>query len=463
MRRLCAGRVSVARAAVVVLAALVLASFAPAGATLAAGGPATFGKPSGTSSFTDGIDFSQPVTVQRDITRAELLLTIGDATGQTVIPALDTPGSGASTLTYHLDPNADGHLYPGTVISARWRLTGTDPTDVAIGPPLEVRFADDRFDWKTVEGDLVSLHWYDGPTSFGERAARIGDDAVRQAADLLGVKETDPIDLYVYADQDAFYDALGAGTRENVGGAYIPGTRFMFALITPSQIDDSWVGLVVPHELTHLVFETAVDNPYHFPPRWLNEGLAVYLSQGYDALDRGQVEGAAGEGTLIPLDGLIGQFPTSFDRFSLAYAESVSAVDYLIRVHGRPQLISLIRSYADGKTDNEAFSAAVGLDMTDFGSAWMESLGAAAPVKYGPQSPPPGPVPSAWLGDNNGVPGSVGGVGSTAAPNGAPSPAPITGSQEGSSTIAIVLAIVLLGVVGAAWFLRRRRSRSGTP
>lgn len=443
------------------LAAVAVATVAPHASALAADGPATFGKPSATSSFTGGIDFSQPVTVQRDVARAELLLTIGDAIGQTVIPVLDVPGTGSASLTYHLDPNADGHLYPGTVIAARWRLTGSDPSDVSIGPVAEVRFTDNRFDWKTVDGDLVTLHWYDGPTSFGERAARIGDDAVRQAADLLGVTETEPIDLYVYADQDAFYDALGPGTRENVGGAYIPGTRFMFALITPDQIDDSWVGVVVPHELTHLVFETAVDNPYHFPPRWLNEGLAVYLSQGYDATDRGQVEGSAGDGTLIPLEGLIGQFPTSFDRFSLAYAESVSAIDYLIRVHGRPQLISLIRSYADGKTDDEAFSAALGVDMTAFGAAWMESLGAAAPVEYGPQSPPPGPVPSAWLGDGGGVPGAVGGAGSTNPPNGAPAPGAAAGS-ESSVVPVIAIVFVLVGLVGAAWFLRRRRTGSGT-
>jgi len=218
--------------------------------------------------------------------------------------------------------------------------------------------------------------------------------------------------------------------------------------------------VVVPHELTHLVFETTVDNPYHFPPRWLNEGLAVYLSQGYDALDRGQVEGSADDGTLIPLDGLIGQFPTSFERFSLAYAESVAAVDYLIRAHGRPQLISLIRSYADGKTDNEAFTAAVGLDMTAFGGAWMESLGAAAPVKYGPQSPPPGPVPSAWLGGAGGVPGSAGGVGSTSPPASAPLPGPAAPSDS-SAGIVVVIVIVLIGIGGAVLFLRRRRARSG--
>ena len=38
---------------------------------------------------------------------------------------------------------------------------------------------------------------------------------------------------------------------------------------------------MVAHELTHLVFNENTDNPYHEPPRWLNEGIAVYLSEGY--------------------------------------------------------------------------------------------------------------------------------------------------------------------------------------
>ena len=38
------------------------------------------------------------------------------------------------------------------------------------------------------------------------------------------------------------------------------------------------------------MFDTAVENPYHFPPRWLNEGLAVYLSEGYELGDRRAVE-----------------------------------------------------------------------------------------------------------------------------------------------------------------------------
>jgi hypothetical protein len=125
------------------------------------------------------------------------------------------------------------------------------------------------------------------------------------------VTETDPIDFFIYADQDKFYDALGPATRENVGGEAHADIRTMFALITPGEINDSWVSIVVPHELTHLVFDTATKNPYHEPPHWLNEGLAVYLSQGYDSSDRNLVENAAKDGSIMPLDGLVGAFPTT--------------------------------------------------------------------------------------------------------------------------------------------------------
>lgn len=428
----------------------------------AAGGLADFGTPTAKSSFTGGIDFNQPVTIARPLSRVELLLTIGDAVGQTVIPVATPDGTGPSTLSYHLNQDVDGHLYPGTRFTARWRLTAGDgPSDVAIGPRRDLQFVDDRFDWQTAAGSLITVHWYNGPKSFGQRALRIGEDGVRQAATLLGVTESDPIDFYIYADHDAFYDALGPGTHENVGGSYIPGTRLMFALIPPDQISDAWVGVVIPHELTHLVFQTAVNNPYHFPPNWLNEGLAVYLSQGYDPSDRSAVESAAGSGSLIPLDGLTGQFPTSYDRFSLAYAESVSAIDYLIRTHGKEPLVSLIRSYARGHTDDEAFEAALGVDATAFGTAWLEDLGASPPTRYGPQPAPPGPMPSAWLGEA-GASAAPAPSGATAAIPGA-SPAANGASGGGMAGLIVVMVLLVVGLVGVALVVRRRQTRPGPP
>ena len=156
--------------------------------------------------------------------RVELLLTVGDAIGQRRSSRDRCPGRpGPSTLTYHIDPDADGQLSPKTGSSPDGALTGDDPADVAIGPrPWIIRFADDRFDWKTVAGDLVTLHWYEGPASFGQRAARIGEDAVRQAADLLGVTETEPIDFFVYADRTRSTTPSGQAPGRTSAGPTFP-------------------------------------------------------------------------------------------------------------------------------------------------------------------------------------------------------------------------------------------------
>ena len=360
--------------------------------TIAAADPVTFGTPSATSAFGKSIEFRQPVALTGKPRRAEILLAAPGAIGPTVIPSSNEAGT--VEFGYTLDLSG-GHIVPNTTFTARWRVidaTGKTWTS----PAIRHTYADDRFTWKTLTGDIVRVHWIKGDQAFGERALKIGDDAVAATAKLLGVTETEPIDFFIYADQASFYATLGPATRENVGGQAHPDIRTLFALITPADIGASWVESVVPHELTHVVFATAVDNPYHDPPHWLNEGLAVYLADGYAASDRKQVGQAAKAGAIIPLDGLAGAFPTTRERFFLAYAESVSAVDRIVRVSGRDALVKLIRLYADGVSDDEAFQAALGRDVAGFQADWLAEVGARAPVRRGPVAAPIGPLPEGW-------------------------------------------------------------------
>ncbi len=428
-----------------------------------------FGAPSASSSFEAGVEFRQPVTVSKPAGRVELLLTSADAIGPTVVVVPGPPTTGSATLTYRLDP-ADGHILANTPMVARWRLIAADdPTQIQLGPDVRITYADDRFTWKTETGGIVTVHWIEGSDAFGKRALKIAQDAIAETSKLLGVTETEPVEFDIYADETAFRDAIGPGLRENVGGLEVPGLRTLFALIPPSQIDDAWVGIVIPHELTHLVFNTASKNPYHSPPHWLNEGVAVYVSQGYDASDRKIVRDAAAAGSLIPLDGLIGQFPTTADRFSQGYAEAVSAVDYLVRTHGTDALVGLIRSYADGRTDDEAFKAAVGVDMTAFADAWLADLKAKPPTRFGPQPAPSGPVPAAWNGAAGGVPPSSapGNVGLAPAPSRAASAV----SAAAGAAVADVPAwmpplVALIGVIMVILLVvaaRRNRLPGGPP
>jgi hypothetical protein len=451
----------------VIAAAGLLLSLAP---NVVAASPVTFGTPTATSKFGTGIDLTQPITVMAPIGRVELLLTIADAIGPTLIEIPNPPAVGANTLTYTLDTSGNAHMVPNTPIVARWRLvSAADPTQVSLGPAVRIVYADDRFDWKTVSGALVRVHWYQGDAAFGAKALKLGEDEVKATSKLLGVTETQPIDFFVYADQTSFYDALGPGAHENVAGTAFADIRTLLGLIPPDQIDDPLVAVRIPHEFVHMVFDTAAKNPYHFPPRWLNEGLAVYQSEGYGAEDRGLVKDAAGAASLIPLDGLTGEFPNG-QAFFLAYAESVSSVDFMIRKYGTDALVSLIRSYADGRTDNEAFKAALGVDMTAFGKAWFDANNAKAPTRYGPQPAVPGPVPSAWVGAA--IPGSAASpTAGSAAPNGAvsfqPSPPATPAAAAGlGSPLALVLGVVVvvvLIVLGVALANRRRRTPGGTP
>jgi hypothetical protein len=434
-----------------ILAILAVSAVLGSAGSVAAADPVTFGSPTSSSKFGASLEFSQPVTLAAAPTRVELLLQTPGAAGPNVIDVPQPTASGDQTLRFSIDL-AEGHIYPNTTFVGRWRVTDSSGK-TWLGPARTQVYADDRLAWNTLDGAVVRAHWYEGNAAFGRRVLQIGDTAIAETSKLLGVTETEPIDFYVYADQDKFYDALGPGARENVGGEAHADIRTMFALISPAEIGASWVETVVPHELTHLVFATAIANPYHEPPHWLNEGLAVYLSEGYAPSYRNAVEGAVRGDSIIPLAGLVGAFPTTYDRFLLSYGESVSAVDFIVRTYGRDALVGLIRSYAKGVSDDDAFTTAFGVDTAAFETAWLKDIGAKPPVRQGPAAAPIGPLPSGWAGPlviPSVVPADSGGN--------APGPTGQGGSAGDGSTIAIVIVVVVvLAVLGAAAIVMRRR------
>ncbi len=420
----------------------------------------TFGTPEFDTAFNESIEFSVDVTSGTPISRAELRLGFPGAIGPFIV---DVPVTAAptQTLRYRLDLTGSGHITPNTPITATWAAFSGADEEPSLSASRTVRYRDTTQDWRTLEGELVTVHWYAGSEAFAKRALRIGDQAVKETAALLGVTETEPIDFFIYGDDEGFRAALGPGTRENVGGQAHADIRTLFALIEPAAIDDAWVGIVVPHELVHLVFDTAVSNPYRFPPRWLNEGLAVYLSEGYGPGDRNRVEMAVDSRDLLPLLALSGQFPTDPQKTSLAYAEAVSAVDHLVRTHGEDALIELVLGYKDGLTDDEAFEQAIGSDLAAFQAGWLAELGADAPEQFGPQPAPPGPLPSSWSGPAPtsapaASPAAATGIpGTTAAPEAErEEPAP---TDDGPSPLLVVAGLGLVILVVGGIVLARRR------
>ena len=133
---------------------------------------ATFGTPTAKSTYGTGVQFSQPVTIDKPVARVELLLTVADAIGPTVIqvpaprPRPDRRRSATSSTP------------PATATCCRTRRSSpagasspraTRPTS-QLGPVLRVTYADDRFTWQTDPArSSGSTGTREAPTSGGER------------------------------------------------------------------------------------------------------------------------------------------------------------------------------------------------------------------------------------------------------------------------------------------------------
>ena len=322
----------------------------------------------------------------------ELLTSLpGDATRTVAQASVEQTGSDTWRAVVH----QAGHVVPNTTYEYRFRVVTADGE--SLGPAASHRVDDTRLEWQQISGDGVTVWWDRGDRAFAERALDIAERGLASAADLLGVEDLEPVDFFIYSDTAEFREALGPATRENVGGEAHPYIHTLFGLIEPRQVGSDWVEELVVHELAHIVFDEAVANPYGYPPRWLNEGLAVYLATGYDggrprpgAVGRRQrrPHPAGGPGRAVPDAGpAASRWPTrrasrpwttSWRRTARTPWWSSSPPSRTARPSTRPSWPRRARGFSAFEDD------------------WLASLGAERPEPHGPLPAEPGPLPEAW-------------------------------------------------------------------
>lgn len=433
--------------------------------------PPTFEAGKLTSSFPNPVRWSFVFRSAAAPQQVELLRRLPGSDATLVTDPTPDQVSQRSDGSWQVSGSDERPVTPNTPYRMRLRVTTAD--GVFLGPEAKIVVQDKRFAWRVRQSSRLRLHWYSGGSDFAVRALRIGEDGVTHAEDFLGVHLGKRVDIFIYADQAPFRDAIGPLSPENAAGVPFSGISTFFALIRPEQIDSSWVANVVPHELTHLVLQSGI-GPGVSLPLWLNEGMAVYLSIGDTPAYRQQVRAAVRDGTLLPLDALVGDFPTDAqgNRESIGYAEGVSAVDYMVHTYGRSKIASLVHAMRSVGVD-DAFKTAFGVDTAAFGDAWLHSIGAKTPTRYGPKPAPSGPLPSDWLGPaptagSLGAQSSSPGASATAlSPSVIPSASPAAGgpgqgAQTGPGALIVALAVALL-VVAAVGIVLARRARGAAP
>jgi len=118
---------------------------------------------------------------------------------------------------------------------------------------------------------------------------------------------------------------------------------------------------ILAHEFTHALIRSIAPRNV---PTWLNEGLAVALEPGGVATS---VEDLAAHRTRLPATRLASGFAgLSGAEARAAYAQSATAVQFLIERQGLPAVVALLHDIARGEPFADAFGNRMLLDYADF-------------------------------------------------------------------------------------------------
>lgn len=113
---------------------------------------------------------------------------------------------------------------------------------------------------------------------------------------------------------------------------------------------------LLKHEISHLFLASNfkdINLNYEKFPRWFNEGLSQFLSDGgseiYSYTYQNSLQSAFITGSIIPFSNLIYYFPSDRENFSLAYAQSISFVEFLVKKYGEDKLKELFKELPNNK------------------------------------------------------------------------------------------------------------------
>jgi hypothetical protein len=341
------------------------------------------------------VDFPESVTFRLDLANEEPIVEAtlvyqlgreGCLAAGTHVP-VEVNGS---SLEWTWVMSRSGNPPPGAKMSWHWEVTGASGNTITT-PVKELTFADERFEWQTIEArdDSLSapirLHWYEGE-EVGPVLLEAAVAGLERLQRDTGIELQGEVQFFIYADSADMREAL-LYVQDWAGG--IAFTDYNTILIgVPPHLAETWGSSTVRHELAHLVInQFSLSCLGGSLPNWLSEGLAVYAEGEPDEQTLEDIkEGIEGD-LFQPVRTLNGSFPAQGDAASAAYSQSYSLVDYLLETYGQDKMQELLLALAGAASYDAALEQVYGFNADGLEEAWRNDIGAP------PRQIPPTPTP----------------------------------------------------------------------
>ncbi len=186
--------------------------------------------------------------------------------------------------------------------------------------------------------------------------------------DSLGIKPS----IYIEDTPEEFRQRIGSAVPDWGAAVALP-YKQMIVVKSPAHFRlGKPLSELIKHEYAHLALE---DRLRHVePPRWLNEGLAMYIAFEWGWSSNVSLSQAVVLGSIVPLIEIEKMNRFSEGRAQIAYAQSYMAVKYLLDQYGFESFNILLDRIRDRQSMDDAMMAAIGSNYNGFEKEYLDYL-----------------------------------------------------------------------------------------
>jgi hypothetical protein len=314
------------------------------------------------------ITFSARLITPFPIRQASLLFR-GVNEQATRVESLTVEADGSVRFTYDVSQN----IFPPFSWVVFWFQATLENGSIATSAPIQFQYKDDRFPWRQISRENITVNWHAGDDAFGAAALDAATAGLRGMSGFIPVASNEPIQIYIYSNTSDLRDTLLAGSANWVGGHAHPELGVVLVAILPGASQFFEMETAIPHELAHVMLYRALGDQYEKQPAWLVEGIASMVELYPNPEYARALELAGANNSLIPMRDLCASFPIDSGSAFLAYAQSQSFVTYIRNSFGTSGLARLTGAYGEGFDCELGATQALGIPLSQLDLRWRET------------------------------------------------------------------------------------------
>lgn len=229
-------------------------------------------------------------------------------------------------------------------------------------------------EWFYIQTKHFDIYFYSGGESIAEYAAHSAEKALKSITTSFNYKLGNRLSLIVYASHNDFQETNTTDEylSKGIGGFTEP---FKNRVVLPFEGNYAKYEHVIHHELVHAVLQDmfyggSIQNIISRNinlniPLWFHEGMAEYLSSGWNLNQDQFIRNAILSNTLPNIQQLTNYY---------AYRGGQAVMKYIAHKYGEEKVGQLVTKIQSAGNFEQGFKSALGIDLEELNERWLKDL-----------------------------------------------------------------------------------------